>query len=127
VGQRGYCKSRILLFYGKETKTINWVQFRICTTEFYQQLRPKESLGWYELKQRKPWFDEECFRFLDQRKQAETLWLQNQNQNNVENLNNVSPKASRHFSKNKEKYLKGKMDELVTERTKVSEAYLMFC
>jgi hypothetical protein len=70
-------------FYGKETKIINWVQFRICTTEFYQQLRPKESLGWYELKQRKPWFDEECLRFLDQRKQAEMLWLQSQNQNNV--------------------------------------------
>jgi len=27
----------------------------------------KESLGLYELKQRKPWFHEECSRFLDQR------------------------------------------------------------
>jgi len=31
----------------------------------------KGSLGLYELKQHKPWFDEECLRFLDQRKQAE--------------------------------------------------------
>jgi len=31
---------------------------------------PKESLGLYELKQHKPWFDEECLDFLDQRKQA---------------------------------------------------------
>jgi len=30
----------------------------------------KQSLGLYELKQRKPWFDEKCLRFSDQRKQA---------------------------------------------------------
>jgi len=30
----------------------------------------KESLGLHELKQNKPWFDTECFDFLDQRKQA---------------------------------------------------------
>jgi hypothetical protein len=30
----------------------------------------KESLRLYELKQHKPWFDEECLRFLEQRKQA---------------------------------------------------------
>jgi len=27
----------------------------------------KESLGLYELKQHKPWFDEECLGFLDER------------------------------------------------------------
>jgi len=32
----------------------------------------KESLGLYELKQDKPWFDEECLGFLDQMKQAKT-------------------------------------------------------
>jgi len=30
----------------------------------------KESLSLHELKQHKPWFDEECLYFLDQRKQA---------------------------------------------------------
>ena len=30
----------------------------------------KEGLGLYELKQHKPWSDEECLRFLDQRKRA---------------------------------------------------------
>jgi len=30
----------------------------------------KESLGLQELKQHKPWCDEECSGFLDQRKQA---------------------------------------------------------
>ena len=31
----------------------------------------KESLGLHELKQNKPWFDDECLGFLDQRKQTE--------------------------------------------------------
>jgi len=31
----------------------------------------KDSLGPYELKQHKPWFDEECLRFLDQTKQVQ--------------------------------------------------------
>jgi hypothetical protein len=30
----------------------------------------KESQGYYELKQHKPWFDERCSKLLDQRKQA---------------------------------------------------------
>jgi hypothetical protein len=30
----------------------------------------KESIGLHELKQHKPWFDQECLGFLDQRKQA---------------------------------------------------------
>jgi hypothetical protein len=34
-----------------------------------------ESLGYYELKQHKPWFDEECSELLDQRKQAKLQWL----------------------------------------------------
>jgi hypothetical protein len=30
----------------------------------------KESLGLHELKQHKPWLDEDCIHFLDERKQA---------------------------------------------------------
>jgi len=33
----------------------------------------KDSLVLYELKQHRPWFDEECLGFLDQRKQAKML------------------------------------------------------
>jgi hypothetical protein len=36
------------------------------------KISAKESLGLYERKQHKPWFDEECSKFLDQRKQAKT-------------------------------------------------------
>ena len=34
------------------------------------QTSAKESLGLRELKQNKPWFDEECLGFLDRRKRA---------------------------------------------------------
>jgi hypothetical protein len=39
----------------------------------------KESLGYYELKKHKPWFDKGCSKLLDQRKQAKLQWLQDPN------------------------------------------------
>jgi hypothetical protein len=66
------------------------------------KISAKESLGLYERKQHKPWFEEECSTFLDQRKQAKMQWLQNPNQSNVYNLNNVRREARRHF-RNKKK------------------------
>jgi hypothetical protein len=36
-----------------------------------------QSLGYYELKQHKPWFDEECSKLLGRRKQAKLQSLQN--------------------------------------------------
>jgi len=35
----------------------------------------KDSPGLQELKQHKPWFDEECLGFSDQRKQAKMQWV----------------------------------------------------
>jgi hypothetical protein len=58
--------------------------------------------------------DEECSKFLDQRKQAKRQWFQNPNQSNVENLNNVRREASRHFRNKKKEYLKAKINELET-------------
>jgi len=46
----------------------------------------KESLGLHELKGQKPWFDEECLHFLDQRKRAKMQWVQNPSQSNVDSL-----------------------------------------
>jgi hypothetical protein len=34
------------------------------------KISAKESLGYYELRKHKPWFDEGCSELLDQRKQA---------------------------------------------------------
>jgi hypothetical protein len=62
----------------------------------------KESLDPYELKQHKAWLDEECLEFLDQRKQVKGQWLQDPNQNNVDNVNNVRFEASRHLRNKRE-------------------------
>ena len=56
----------------------------------------KEKLDLYELKQHKPWLDEECLRFIDQGKQAKVQWLQDPNQSNVDNLNSVRRESNRH-------------------------------
>jgi len=59
----------------------------------------KESLGLQELKQHKPWFDEECLSFLDQSKQAKMQLVQDPSQSNVDNLNTVRRDASKYFRK----------------------------
>ena len=73
-----------------------------------------ESLGMHEMKQHKPWFDEECLGILDQRKQAKMQWIQEPSQSNVDNLNNVRHEASRHFKNKKKDYVKTKIEELET-------------
>ena len=44
------------------------------------QTSAKESLGLHELKQNKPWFDEECLGFMDERKRAKLQWIQDPSQ-----------------------------------------------
>jgi hypothetical protein len=73
-----------------------------------------ENISLHELKQRKPWFDEECLGFLDQRQQAKMQWIHDSSQSNVDNLNNVRRDASRHFRKKKKAYLKTKIEEIET-------------
>jgi hypothetical protein len=62
----------------------------------------KESLGYYELKKHKRWFDQGCSELLNHRKQAKLQWLQDPNEINGDNLNNVRCEASRHFRNKKE-------------------------
>jgi predicted metallo-beta-lactamase superfamily hydrolase len=38
------------------------------------KISAKESLGYYKLKQHKPWFDEECSESADKRKQFKLQW-----------------------------------------------------
>jgi hypothetical protein len=78
------------------------------------KISAKESLELYGKKQHKPWFDKECSKFLDERKQAKMQCLQNPNQSNVDNLNNVRREASRYFRNKKKEYLKAKINELET-------------
>jgi hypothetical protein len=78
------------------------------------KISAKESLGYFELKKHKPWFDEGCSKLLDQRKQAKLQWLQDPSEINGDNPNNVRREASRHFMSKKREYLKDKINELAT-------------
>jgi hypothetical protein len=53
------------------------------------KISAKESLGYYELKKHKSWFEEGCQILLDQRKQARLQWLQGPSEINWDNLNNI--------------------------------------
>ena len=68
----------------------------------------------HEMKQHKPWFDEECLGILDQRKQAKMQWIQDPSQSNADNLNDVRRNANRHFRNKKKLHLKAKIEELET-------------
>jgi hypothetical protein len=61
----------------------------------------QESLAKCESTHRKPWFDEECSKLADQKKQAKLEWLQNPTEGNEDNLSDVRRDASRHFRNNK--------------------------
>jgi len=65
------------------------------------------------LNQYKPWFDEECLGFLEQRKWPKLQWIQNPSHSNVDILNNVRREVSRHF-RGKKAYLRAKVEELET-------------
>ena len=79
----------------------------------------KESLGLHELKQNKPWFDEECLGFMDHRKRAKMQWIQDPSQSKVDNLNSVRREVSRYFRNKKKAYLRAKIEELETVRSKI--------
>jgi hypothetical protein len=75
-------------------------EFEINTVR--ETIVSKDSLGYYELKQHKPWLDEGWSKLLYRRKQAKLHWLR-------DNLNNVRCEASRHFKIKKREYLKDKI------------------
>jgi len=76
-------------------------------------------MGLHELNQNKPWFDEECLGFLDQRKRAKMQWMQDPSQSNVDILNNVKREVSRHFRAKKKAYRRAKIEEFETNRSKI--------
>jgi len=66
------------------------------------------------MKQNKPWFDEECLGFLDQRKRAKIQWIQDPSQSNADILNNARREVSIHFRNKRKAYLRAKTEELET-------------
>jgi hypothetical protein len=79
----------------------------------------KESIGLCESKSYKPWFDEECLKLVDRRKEGKLQWLQDPSIVNEDNLCNVSREASRRFRNKRREYLKGKITEIeLSSKTK---------
>jgi hypothetical protein len=75
---------------------------RVCI-----KISAKEHLGHYKLKQHKLWFDKECSKLLDRRKQAKLQWLQNPSQMHGNNMNNNKNKTIRHLYKGINTFKKG--------------------
>jgi hypothetical protein len=65
------------------------------------KISAQESLGYCEPKGHKPWFDEECSKLVDRRKQAKLRWLQDPSEANEDDLSYVRREARRHFKKKK--------------------------
>jgi hypothetical protein len=84
------------------------------------RFQPK-SLGYYKLRNYKPWFDKRCSKLLDQRKQAKLQWLQDSCEISMDNLNNVRCEGSRHFWNKMREYLKDRINELATNRTRTPQ------
>jgi hypothetical protein len=59
----------------------------------------EDNLGYHRLKHNKTWFDDECSKLIDQRKQAKLQWLQNPGQINGDNLKNLRRETTRIFRK----------------------------
>jgi Zn-dependent M16 (insulinase) family peptidase len=56
----------------------------------------KETVGYYELKKHKLWFDKGCSKLSYQRKQTKLQWLRDRSKINGADLNNIRREASRH-------------------------------
>jgi hypothetical protein len=80
----------------------------------------KESVGYYELNHRKPWFDKGYSELLDQRKQAKLEWLQDPSEMNEDNLNNTKYEASGHFRNKKRQYLKDRIIEFAANSKNIN-------
>jgi hypothetical protein len=66
----------------------------------------------------------ECSNLIDQRKQAKLQWLKNPIQINKIDLQNLRRETIGIFRKKEREYLKGKINELVTNnKNKKSETY----
>jgi hypothetical protein len=57
----------------------------------------KDNLGYQKLKHNKPWFDDECSKLIEQRKQAKLQLLQNPSQINGDNLQNCRHETKRTY------------------------------
>jgi hypothetical protein len=74
----------------------------------------KDNLGYHRFRHNKPWFDDECSKLIDQRKQVKFQLLRNPSQIIGDNLKNLRRETNRIFRNKKREYLKDKVNELET-------------
>ena len=68
-----------------------------------------ESMGYYQVKKKKPWFGDDCSKVVERRKKAKLKFLQYPTQLNRDNYN-----IERRETRQKRDYLKGKLSEIET-------------
>jgi hypothetical protein len=80
----------------------------------YIKTSATKNLRYHKLKHNKPWFDDECSKLIDQKKQPKLQWLQNPSYISRDNLQNLKHEISRTYKNKRREYLKGKVNELGT-------------
>ncbi|KAJ4442439.1 hypothetical protein ANN_04025 [Periplaneta americana] len=78
------------------------------------KIAAEQSIGYYETKKKKPWFDEDCCMVVERRKQAKLKFLQDPIEEKRDNYFNERREASRTLRNKKRDYLKEKLNEVET-------------
>ncbi|KAJ4430168.1 hypothetical protein ANN_22378 [Periplaneta americana] len=78
------------------------------------KIAAEQSIGYYETKKKKPWFDEDCCIVVERRKQAKLKFLQDPVEEKRDNYFNERREASRTLRNKKRGYLKEKLNEVET-------------
>ncbi|KAJ4427249.1 hypothetical protein ANN_24867 [Periplaneta americana] len=78
------------------------------------KIAAEQSIGYYETKKKKPWFDEDCCMVVERRKQAKLKFLQDPVEEKRDNYFNERREASRTLRNKKRGYLKEKLNVVET-------------
>ncbi|KAJ4438077.1 hypothetical protein ANN_14016 [Periplaneta americana] len=78
------------------------------------KIAAEQSIGYYETKKKKPWFDEDCCIVVERRKQAKLKFLQDPVEENRDIYFNERWEASRTLRNKRRGYLKEKLNEIET-------------
>ncbi|KAJ4441296.1 hypothetical protein ANN_11150 [Periplaneta americana] len=76
------------------------------------KIAAEQSIGYYQTKKKKPWFDEDCCMVVERRKQAKLKLLQDPVEVNRDNYFNIRREANRTLRNKKRDYLKEKLNEV---------------
>ncbi|KAJ4441103.1 hypothetical protein ANN_10953 [Periplaneta americana] len=93
------------------------------------KIAAEQSIGYYETKEKKPWFDEDCSIVVDRRKQAILKFLQDPIEENRDNYFNERWEASHTLRNKKRDYLKEKLNGVETnsKNKNIRDFYKVHC